>query len=88
MTDTLQFDPQTGRVGRIQLIVRWVLVGDGEVYPRRLGIFSYETEEKAKQHAELLLLCAPESVPADLSYKAFWSFTENNFPAYPVSDDL
>lgn len=86
MSDSLQFDEKTGKVGRIQLSIRWVLVGDGEVYPRRLGIFSYETEEKAKQHAELLLLCAPESVPSDLHHQAFWSFSENNFPAYPVDE--
>ena len=84
MSDDYVFNPETGRVGRIQLVVRWVLVAGSVPWPRRHGLFSYETELQARQHASLCLQCAPEKSPQNLDVAPFWSYPINNYPAYPV----
>lgn len=84
MSDPLVFDPATGCCGRVQLSVRWVLFGNGQVWPRRAGIFTYEHEEKARQHAALCLLCSPDTCPADLEARSFWCWEENHYPFQPT----
>jgi len=82
MSDNFVFNHETGRVGRIQLVVRWVLVAGSVPWPKRHGLFSYETEAQARQHAFLRLQYAPEQSPADLDVAPFWSYPSNNYPAY------
>lgn len=82
MSDDYVFNPETGRVGRIQLVVRWVLVAGAVPWPRRHGLFTYATEAQARQHASLCLQCAPEQSPADLDVAAYWAYPQNDYPAY------
>ena len=82
--DQFVFNPETGRVGRIQLVVRYVLVTGSVPWPRRHGLFSHKTEEQARQHTFLCLQCAPEQSPSNLEPQAYWCYPQNNYPAYPI----
>lgn len=82
--DPFVFDPETGCVGRIQLVRRWVMFGAGAVWPRRHACFTYESEQIARLHTSLCLACVPDQVPSDLHACPFWVWPQNGWPAYPI----
>ena len=84
MSDDYVFNPESGTVGRIQLVVRWVLFGNGAVWPRRHGSFTYADERHAREHAALCLLCSPDTVPPDLTHASFWCYPDGYYPAHRI----
>ncbi len=68
-------------------MVRWALWSNGEVWPRRHGMFTYADERHAREHRHLCLVCAPDDAPPDLEARAFWCWEENHYP-FQQTDQL
>ena len=85
ITNTLygpQFDPSDGTIGRIQLVRRWTLSINGDIWTPARGPFTYDTEERANEHLKLIRASRDEDALLNLAAYPYWCWPHNFDPLY------